>query len=136
MNAKSLQKRIDMVLRRVGGMDKTAYIRTFTDSGDSLTGRDTATSTDTILNPQPAYNNLTTRDVIVLTANNKKVSAEDYRFTFTGTSISESVITDPSTQIVLKSSDGSDEEVLRIIDFNSKGFQGLTLVWSVIARTV
>lgn len=135
MNATSIIKRVDGALKRIKGMANPIYVRTFTQlDGDPLIGRDTTQTTDTLLDPQPAYSQLSARDVVYLTSGGKRVTADDYRITLSPSSISESVLQDPTTQFVIK--DGSSEEVLKIIYESGKGLQGTTVVWQVIARSV
>lgn len=136
MNAASVIKRVDAALNRVKGMNLPMYIRTYQQGAgtDALIGRDTGTYTDTLLSPQPAYSQLGKRDVMFLTANGKQVSSDDYNITLSVNSISEDQLADPTMKFVLK--DGTSEEVLRIIYEDSKGFQGLTVVRQVIARSV
>jgi len=136
MNAKSLQKRVDNAFKRVGGMDRVVYIRSYTSdpTSDALTGRESSEFTDSLITPQPAYHQLAKREVMYLTNNGKKVSADDYKIDISPLAITDDILDDPTTEFVLKGN--GSEEVLRIVYDNSVGYQGVTALYSVIARSV
>lgn len=131
-----LTSRINYALKRIGGMDRKVYLRTYTQTPgtDALTGRDAGTFTDTLIDPQPAYNQLSNRDIVFLGSMGKRVTANDYKIVLSGSSVSDDTLSDPTTQFVLKDTGG--EEVLRIIDIDSKGVQGQTVARFVIGRSV
>lgn len=136
MNAKSLQKRVNAAFKRVGGMDRLLYVRSYiTDpTQDALIGRSTPVFSDALVSPQPVYHQLAKRDVMYLTTSGKKVTADDFKVDFSPLCITEAILEDPTTELVLKS--GSSEEVLRIVYTNSTGYQGAVALFSVIARSV
>jgi hypothetical protein len=118
-------------------MNNPLYLRTYLpdSGGDALIGRDTGTVQDTLISPPAAYQRIGTRELMYLTASGKKVSPDDFSVTLSADSITEEALRDPNTQFVIKEGT-TEEEVLRIIYIDSKGFQGTTVAWLVIARSV
>jgi hypothetical protein len=136
MNGAALAKRVDAVIARVGGMDRKVYLRTQSAPiGDSLIGRDTSTTTDILITPQPVYKKLGKRDLIYLSTQGKQVSGDDYMLTISPLSVTEDQLSDQSAEFVLKDAVGA-EEVLRVIYVDNQAFQGETVLLTCIGRSV
>ena len=137
MTGARLQKRDNSLFNRVNGMDRTVYLRTYTQppSQDSLIGRstDVASPSDTLISPQPSYKQLSARDVMYLTNAGRKVSADDYKVNFSPLAVTEAQLSDPTSMLVLEGQHAM-LEVLRIVYVNTTGYQGSVALISVVAR--
>ena len=138
MNALSIQRRATKAITGIKGMGYRVYTRQYVKSAntDALTGRDTGVTTDTVVNPQPVYSTVSDKDVLLLSGAGKNVTTNDYLFTFTNNSITEDILENPTTQFVLKDTTGVEQDLLKIVDYTNKGLQGITLLWSVVARSI
>ncbi len=134
-SAKGLIKKVASVIKKVGPMSRTSYLRTVVlTGGDELIGRDgTITNTDVLFNPQPIYHQLGHRQAMFLSSATQQLVADDYKFTFPTTVNSEADFQGANTYIVLKDANG--EERYRILYVNSESYAGMDVVMVVFARS-
>lgn len=141
MNPNVIVNKLNRVLRRFGPMDRLAYKRSYTLSGDAFTGRTTSATVDVQFDPQPMYSVIgltgktaaTQRSQFMLTSDGRAVRPSDYQFLFSPTALSVDDVMDKSVQIVLKDAAGN-EEVFEFIDYDKPSVQGVVLVVVIYAR--
>jgi hypothetical protein len=135
-SAKSLIKRISAAIKKVGPMSRTSYKRiTVMAGGDELIGVDgTVTNYDTLFSPQPIFRQLGHRQAMYLSTASVQLVADDYKFTFPMTQVSDADFEDPRIRLVL--SDANGEEVLRILYINNEQYQGASVVVNVFVRSI
>jgi hypothetical protein len=130
--------RVDNALRRIGGLSRTSYKRVTTiTGGDPEIGRPgTVTPVDTAFSPQPYYRQLGQKQAMILSGNTgRNLVADDYVFTFSAKTVSQSDFQDKNVSLVLKDSAGR-VEVLKIVYINSEALGGKDVVLRVFARSV
>lgn len=140
--ASSIQKRIDAALVKVTPIGRVVYKRVVTTSGDSLIGRTTSTSVDTLLSPQPAIEQAGrehlsgSRDAVetVISPNGERLVKDDYILTISSSAVSETELQNKNLYFVFKS--GTDEEVLYLMDYSPIEYQGSVIVHEIYARSV
>jgi hypothetical protein len=132
----SLQSSIDYVLRYVGPPAKQVYKRTtVTPAGDSLLGLSPSGApqhTDTLLVPQPVYEQLQDR-AAVLSSSGMALEASDYEIVISSSSISITELEQGNLTFVLTDTSGLVEEY-RVLGYNPSQFQGKYVVFCVYAR--
>jgi len=130
-------KRVDAALKTIGGLTRQAYKRVTTSTGgDALIGRQGSVSvTETLFDPQPYYRQLGHHDVMLLNSSGGQFVADDYKFTFSVNSLTQSDINAGNLTISLKDASGN-VEVLRIIYFNNESFGQEDVALTVIARSI
>lgn len=135
-SAQSLINRISAAIKKVGPTARVSSKRiTVMTGGDELIGvSGTITNFDTKFNPQPVYRQLGHRQAMYLSSASIQLVADDYKFTFPVTQVTEADFQDPRIRLVL--SDGNGEEVLRILYINSEQFGGKDVVVNVFARSI
>jgi hypothetical protein len=135
MNPASLRAKFDAALNKVGPPLRTAYMRTITvTGGDALIGRQTSTTTDVLLNPQPLY---TEQKVAGVLSNGMQVEAGDYHFLISGNSMTLPQLMNKSTRLVLKDPTNTQADQAFVITmYKVPSFGGQALGFSVIARSV
>jgi hypothetical protein len=136
MNAKSLIKKVNRALVRVGPTPRVSYLRVSTVvSGDQLTGIGLVTTTnDTLFAPQPFYAQLGKRQALYLSTPSLQLVADDYRFTFPVGQATKSLFQKASASLVLKDANGY--EGLKILYIDSAIFGGSDVAITVFARSV
>lgn len=134
--ANTLVKRISKAITKVGPMSRTSYKRVSTvTGGDELIGRGTTiTPVDTKFNPQPIYRQLGHRQAMYLSTATLQLVADDFKFTFPVTQVSQADFQGANTYIVLKDANG--EERLRILYIATDDLGGKDLVINVFARSM
>lgn len=131
-NPAGVRAKIDAALRtKLGPSIRTAYLRTRTVTGDKLIGRETVTTTDTLLNPQPLFT--TVREEMMINGN-KQIVVGDYKILLSANAVTEDQLKDPGAQIVLKAANG-DTDVLRILYYRAPSLQGQAVLYTVFARS-
>lgn len=134
--ANALIKRISKAIKKVGPLSRTSYLRTVTLSGgDALIGRGNAVSnSDVKFDPQPYYRQLGHRQAMYMSTASLQLVADDYKFTFPVTQVSQASFQGVNVFIVLK--DGNGEERLRILYIATEDFGGKDLIINVFARSM
>lgn len=122
----SLQAKAAAVLAKVNATDRVISLRTTTTtSGNATLGINVGVSyADQVLDPQPAIEQLTAVEVV---ASGGQYQLGDYRLTISG-AIDEATL---RTSTILYG-----DEVLKIYDSTPQTFQGVVVVWVVLARSV
>jgi hypothetical protein len=132
----SLQSSVDYALRYVGPPAKQVYKRiTVMPAGDSLLGLSSGGPpqvTDTLLTPQPVYEQLQDR-AAVLSSSGMALEASDYEIVLSSTSISITEMEQSNLTFVLKDATGLVEEYL-VLGYNPSQFQGNYIVFCAYAR--
>jgi len=140
-----LIRKTDTLLNRFTPLDRrTAYKRVVTRTGaDDLISRPTGVTTeDTELSPQPffkrsgrtRFSGEQANAEFVLKSATEKSTADDMYFIISVNALSEEELTNVDTRLVL--SDGSTEEVFRIMDYESPSLQGGVVLWKVYGRSI
>lgn len=140
--ATSILARVDNALKKVTPSNRLLYKRVTTNTGDALIGRVTASSVDTLLDPQPYISQAGRqrlsgqRDQIetVNTPNGGRLIKDDYILTVSSHALSGSELQDKNLSFVFK--DGGTEEQLFLMDYELAEFQGTVIVYTVYARSV
>lgn len=141
-NATSLLSRIDKALNKVTPINRVLFKRVVSHTGDSLIGRTTSTSVDTLLSPQPAVDQAGrerfsgAKDPVetVISPNGSRLVRDDYILTMSANAISETELENPNLVLVFK--DGVKEDVLYIMDYSPIEYQGVVITHQVYARSV
>jgi len=135
-SAQSLINRISKAIQKVGPTARVTSKRiTVVTGGDELIGVDgTITNYDTLFSPQPVYRQLGHRQAMYQSTASLQLVADDYKFTFPVTQVSEADFEDTRMRIVM--ADANGEEVLRILYVNSEQFGGMDVCINVFARSI
>lgn len=135
-SAKSLINRISAAIKKVGPMARTSYKRvTVVTGGDELIGRGGSSQNfDTKFTPQPIFRQLGHRQAMYLSTATVQLVADDYKFTFPVTQVTEADFQDPRVTLVLV--DGNGEEVFRVLYINTDQYAGKDVVMSVFVRSI
>jgi hypothetical protein len=134
-SAQSIANKVNSVIKRVGPMGRTSYLRTTKiTAGDQLTGIGIVNSqNDVAFSPQPVYKQIGKRQAMYLTSASLQLVADDYKFTFPTSQVSKSSFQAPNTYIVFK--DGNGTEELEILYIDSDMFGGSDVAITVYARS-
>jgi hypothetical protein len=122
----SIQSKISKTLERLNATSRLVYLRSVSSSGgNSLLGLgQSVSSSDTLAEPQPAVDLMTTHEIAV---SGNFFQMGDYKMIFAGT-IEESTW---QTNLIVYG-----EEVLKIVRYDPQTIYGTVAAWEVVARAV
>jgi hypothetical protein len=141
--ATAIKTKVDTVLRKYMPPDRTTYKRIVTRTGgNDLIGRPgSVTTSDTIFDPQPYYQQIGRRPVSggrarveTMSTGSGQRTVDDYKFTFSASAISVADLQGANIQLVLKDSSGNSE-VLNILDFDPIAMNNTVIAITVYARS-
>lgn len=142
----SLLAKVNSTLRKFTPLTYSVYKRTITRAGgNDLIGRaGTTTNVDTLLDPQPFYENVSRkalsggrdRTEVVATTSTERTLA-DYRLLMSPSAMTLAEIQNRNVMLVFKdNTTGTEVELLQILDFTPVAMQSTDVLYTIFARTV
>lgn len=131
--AQNIIKKFNRATAKYGPMARLVFKRVVSSSGGSaLLGRGvTVTTADTLCDPQPMYERITER--LMLTSS-MAAEAGDYKFAFSGDTLTIAELQTKSLMLVLKDANGV-EEAMDMFHYTDPSLQGEYYIFTVFART-
>ena len=132
----ALRKAVSKVIRAVGPMARTSYLRTTINTGaDELIGRGGSLAFyDNLFNPQPVFHQLGKRQAMFLSTETLQLVGDDYKFTFPTTGLDVSAFEDPRVSLMLVDANG--EEFFRVLYIDPAQYAGADVAVFVYARSI
>ncbi len=134
----SLRNAVSKVIKLVGPMARTTYIRTTVLSGtyDELIGRGGTGPTfyDALPSPQPVFHQLGKRQAMYLSTPNLQLVGDDYKFIWPTTGVDVANFEDPRVSLLLVDANGT--EFFRILYIDPAQYAGADVAVFVYARSL
>ena len=134
----SLRNAVSKVIKLVGPMARTTYIRTTVLSGthDELIGRGGTGPTfyDALPSPQPVFHQLGKRQAMYLSTPNLQLVGDDYKFIWPTTGVDVANFEDPRVSLLLVDANGT--EFFRILYIDPAQYAGADVAVFVYARSI
>jgi hypothetical protein len=133
---KALRNAVTRVIRAVGPMARTTYIRTTVTTGeDELIGRGGASVFyDSKPDPQPVFHQLGKRQAMYLSTATLQLVGDDYKFIFPTNQFDVAQFEDPRVSIMLV--DGNGAEYFRILYIDPAQYAGADVAFFIYARSL